>query len=161
MATISMIACVSRDFGLGKDGKLLWKIPRDMEFFKTMTSGHVVIMGKKTYDSIGRALPERENVVLSHQKVDGDVKWVKDVDELEQYLDDVNGEVFIIGGASLYEMFLPKCQKIYLTEVNGTKPADVYFPKFKPAEFNCHVLEGGVYEGSEYDIVEYTRKENK
>lgn len=160
MAQITMIACVSRDRGLGKDGKLIWQIPEDMKFFKKMTTGHIVVMGHGTYTSIGRPLPERENVVLSHSAVDGGVKWVHSQAELEEYLSKVKGEVFIIGGASLYEMFLSKCQKIYLTEVNDVRPADVYFPKFDFKEFDCHVLQGGFYEGHNYDIVEYTRKES-
>ena len=160
MAKISMIACVSRDRGLGKDGKLLWQIPKDMEFFKNMTTGHIVVMGSKTYQSIGRPLPERENVVLSSKQVDGDVKWARSVEELQKYLDGIKDEVFIIGGASLYEMFLPKCQTLYLTEVDGVKPADVYFPKFKASEFDCHVLQSGVHEDCTYDIVKYARKES-
>ncbi len=160
MAKIAMIACVSRDRGLGKDGKLIWRISEDMKFFKKMTSGHIVVMGRGTYDSIGGPLPDRKNVVLSHNKLDGDVAWMKSQEELEKYLAKTDEEVFVIGGASLYEMFLPKCQKIYLTEVDNVRPADVYFPKFRPSEFNCHVLQSGVHEKSSYDIVEYVRKED-
>lgn len=159
MRDLYMIACVSKDGGLGDHGKLLWHIPEDMKFFRETTQGSAVIMGRKTFESIGKALPGRENVVLS-RKQGGDqaVMWC-DEGELEKFLDAYPGKKFIIGGASLYEKFLPAAEVIYLTEVNAEKPADAYFPQFDRGEFSHEVLQQGEHNGVKYQIIKYTRKE--
>lgn len=157
MKNLFMIACVSRDGGLGKDGELLWHIPEDMKFFRETTKGNMVIMGRKTFDSIGRALPGRENVVLSSRKGEAtDVKWCTR-EELGKVLRNAEGKKFVIGGASLYEMFLPEAEKIYLTEVDEIKPADTWFPEFAKDEWRRKVLQSGEHDGVKYAMVEYTK----
>lgn len=159
MKNISMIACVSRDLGLGNKGELLWRIPEDMQFFRQTTLGHPVVMGGTTYRSIGKALPERQNIVLSRSEIDDpNVKCLHSLNQLEEYLEKLADEVFIIGGASLYETFLPRANRLILTEVDGERPADVFFPKFDPANFEAHTLKTGEAEGVKYRIVEYIRK---
>lgn len=159
MKQLSMIACVSRDLGLGKDNALLWELSEDMRFFRSTTSGHPVVMGGNTFLSIGRALPERENLVLSREEIVAkSIKWFDDKARLDQYLQTLEGEKFIIGGASIYRLYLDEADTLYLTEVNGVKPADVYFPEFNQSDFNREVLKEGEQDGVKYQIVKYVRK---
>lgn len=159
MKNLAMIACVSKDGGLGLNNDLLWHIPGDMKFFRQTTSGHPVIMGGKTFRSIGRPLPGRENVVLSRSRPDVEgVIWMKDLAELKDYLRRNDDLKFIIGGASLYQEFLPETETIYLTEVDAIKPASVYFPEFQKDDFQVEVLAGGEFEGANYQIKKYQRK---
>lgn len=159
MKSLAMIACVSEDLGLGQAGKLLWRIPEDMQFFKQLTMGGVVVMGRKTFDSIGNPLPGRRNVVLSSRplEVEG-VDWCTSKAELDEYLTHQDTPVYIIGGASLYTMYLDEAERIYLTEVSDTKPADTYFPRFEQEKYIRKVLQTGENDGIKYAIVEYTRK---
>lgn len=156
MKDLYMIACISKDGGLGKDGQLLWHIPEDMKFFRRTTQGSMVIMGRKTFESIGRALPGRRNVVLSRQKgTASDVEWCTR-EELDKILHSTTGKKFIIGGASLYAMFLPEAEKVYLTEVDEVKPADTWFPKMERSQWKSQVLQSGEYGEIRYKIIEYT-----
>lgn len=159
MRDLYMIACVSKDGGLGNHGELLWHIPEDIKFFRETTQGGAVIMGRKTFESIGKALPGRENVVLSRRQGDNKTVTWCDEGELKKFLDTYSGKKFIIGGASLYEKFLPAAEVIYLTEVDAEKPADVYFPQFDRGEFSHEVLQQGEHNGIKYQIIKYTRKE--
>lgn len=154
-----MIACVSRDLGLGKDNDLLWRFKDDMQFFRQTTLSSAAIMGAKTFQSLGRPLPKRTNVVLSrHPGKDTGVIWCRNKEELDQLIRETSGNKFVIGGASLYTMYLSEAEKIYLTEVDTIKPADVYFPKFNHSEFDRKVLKTGETDGIKYEIVEYSRK---
>lgn len=156
MSQISLIACISQDGGIGQQGKLLWQIPEDMQFFRRTTMGHPVVMGGKTYASIGRALPGRENIVLAHhQPDDPQITWFDDSSALMEYVQRQAGEVMIIGGATLYQMFLPLAATLYLTEVAATKPADTYFPSFDRQRYHAEVLQSGNYESVPYRIVKY------
>lgn len=159
MKNLSLIACVSQDLGLGLDNHLLWQIKPDMQFFRTTTTGHPVVMGSRTFQSIGRPLPHRENIVLTRGELDEqDVKVFHDQPALDQYLETINGEKFIIGGASLYEMYIDLADKLYLTEVSATKPADTFFPTFDKSKYDRKVLQTGTYDDINFEIVEYTRK---
>lgn len=159
MEDITIVACVSEDLGLGQAGKLLWRIPEDMQFFKQVTMGGVVVMGRKTFASIGNPLPGRKNVVLSRQPltVDG-VDWCTTPEDLDEYLAHQTAPIFIIGGASLYNMYLNRAKRICLTEVASTKPADIYFPNFDKMLFERKILQSGESDGIKYDIVEYIRR---
>ncbi len=159
MKNLAMIACISRDGGLGQHNDLLWHIPADMKFFRQTTKGHPIIMGGKTFKSIGKVLPDRENVVLSRSRPeDKNVVWVKNMTELNAYIEKDDSLKFIIGGASLYEQFLDEAEVIYLTEVNATKPAEVYFPKFQQGDFSIEILDHGIFEDTTYEIKKYQRK---
>ncbi len=159
MENLAMIACVSRDMGLGQAGKLLWRIPEDMQFFKQTTMGGVVVMGRKTFASIGNPLPGRINVVLSRQSLDAPgVDWCTTPAELDEYLTRQTKPIFIIGGASLYEMYIDRVWRIYMTEVDSVRPADTFFPKFDKSQFTRQVLQTGTSDGINYEIVEYQRK---
>lgn len=161
MKNLSMIACISKDNGLGQDGNLLWRFPEDQKFFRETTMGGAIIMGGKTYDSIGRALPGRENIVLSHREIaNDDIKVFHDRASLDEYLATLPGKKFIIGGASLYGMYLPDAEEIYLTEVDATKPANAFFPEFDHNLYDAEVLQSGQTDDLSYRIMRYTRKAN-
>lgn len=155
---LCLIACISQDYGIGITGDLIWHIPEDMRFFRETTQGNTVVMGRKTYESIGnKPLPKRENVVLSRQDVTG-AKACHNEAELRQYLQNIHSRIFIIGGSSLYQMFINDAKKIYLTEVDAVQPADTFFPEFNKSMFTRKVLQDGLRDGIKYEIVEYTRK---
>lgn len=160
MENLSMIACVSRDGGLGQDNDLLWRFPEDQKFFRETTMGSTIVMGSKTYQSICRALPGRKNIVLSRREIAGDnIAVFHDRASLDVYLATLPGQKFIIGGASLYEMYLPVATEIYLTEVDATKPANVFFPQFDREKYHAEILQDGKTDDFSYRIVKYTKEE--
>ena len=160
MKKLAMIACVSRDGGLGKDNGLLWRFPEDQKFFRDTTMGASVVMGSNTFLSIGRALPGRENIVLSRDELNAEgAKVFHDKAELDKYLVANSEPKFIIGGASLYKMYLPEAETLYLTEVDAEKPADVFFPDFDRADYEAEVLQTGETDGTKYRMVKYIRKD--
>ena len=135
MPLISLIAAVDAAGGLGMDGHLLCHLPADLQYFKAMTIGKPVIMGRKTYQSIGRALPRRLNIVLSRTR--GAIAGVEVVASLAEALQLVTTapEVMIIGGASLYAEALPSAQRLYLTRIQHIFTADVFFPSINWSEW--------------------------
>ncbi len=153
-----IIACISKDGGIGLDNHLLWHIKEDMQFFKNLTQGNTVIMGKRTYESIGKPLKDRTNVVLSHNKMENGVDTYSSHHDLDSYLKTTKSNKIVIGGVSLYRMYLDEAEKLYLTEVDAVKPADTYFPEFDKSQFRRKVLSSGEHEGIAYEIVEYTRR---
>lgn len=132
---ISLVAAIaSGNNALGKNGDLIYKIPEDLKRFKELTSGHPIIMGRKTFESIGRPLPNRTNIVLSH-KAGKTAEGVYFANSLEMALKiaqeiEPNGEVFIIGGGQIYKEALPKTDRLYLTVVEGNPDADTFFPDY-------------------------------
>ncbi len=156
---LAMIACISKDRGIGRDNALLWQIPEDMKFFRQTTTGSMVVMGRKTLASIGRILPKRENVVLSRHPQDiPAVKWCTSKSELDELLAQDTAEKFIIGGASLYNMYIDDAETLYLTEVDAKKPASEFFPEFDKSKYTRQVLRTGEDKGIKYEIVKYSRK---
>ena len=131
---LSIIVAAARNGVIGKDGKIPWHIPEDMKHFKEITTGHIVIMGRKTYESIGRALPNRLNVVLTSNPstVNEDVAFACDMDEALGFASAMQGkwseEVFIIGGERVYREALPHVDKIYITQIDRDVEGDTFFP---------------------------------
>lgn len=128
MTMISMIAAVDEQLGLGLNNQLLCHLPADLKHFKEITMGKPIIMGRKTFESIGKPLPGRVNIVLSKQTVimDG-VTVCSSLDKALDYVSDVP-EIMIIGGAALFKLALPRAQRIYLTLIEHHFQADVFFP---------------------------------
>jgi dihydrofolate reductase len=128
---ISIIVAVSEDWGIGKDNELLWRIPDDLKRFKRLTSGNIIIMGKKTWESLPRRpLPDRKNIVLTDvldEEIDGSVTAYSIEDALSKC--DRGKEIFIIGGGSIYRQFLNLADRLYITHVHRKADADVYFPR--------------------------------
>lgn len=130
--TISIIAAMADDRAIGIDNSLPWKLPADMKWFRRHTLGKPIIMGRKTFESFGgRPLPERTNIVITHDtnyKADG-IVVVHSIDEAIAAAGDV-AEVMIIGGESFYRQMLPVADRFYLTQVHGRFEADAFFPEF-------------------------------
>lgn len=128
---LKMIAAAAKDRGIGRNGKLLFSIPEDLRRFKELTLGNTVIMGRETLDSLpgGRPLPGRRNLVLT-QNISFVREGVEVFHSVEQLLSALSPgeEAWVIGGASVYEQFLTRCEEIYLTEVDAIQPADRFFP---------------------------------
>ena len=127
---LSIIVAVNRNHGIGKDNGLLYRLSNDLKRFKALTTGHTIIMGRKTFESLPKgALPHRRNIVLSRQNLH--LPGAECFHSLEEALRTcaMEEEVFIIGGASLYAEALPTAERLYITEVeDGEKEADVFFP---------------------------------
>lgn len=129
--TISVIAAVAENYAIGLRGKIPWHLPDDLKHFRELTMGHPVIMGRKTYESIGKALVGRTNIVLSRNPEFNPPDCVA-VSSLQEAIDLTRdaGETFVIGGESLYKQALPLAQKIFLTSVHAKFQGDSFFPEF-------------------------------
>jgi dihydrofolate reductase len=127
---IIMIAAVAENNALGKDNDLLWHLPNDFKRFKEITSGHHIIMGRKTFESFPKPLPSRTHVIISRQK-DFSKEGCIVVQDLENALAvcPKNEDVFIIGGGEIYKQFLPFADQLDITRVHNSFDADVYFPE--------------------------------
>lgn len=137
MSQLSVIAAVARDGAIGKDNALLWRLPEDLQFFKRTTLGCPVIMGRKTYESIGRPLPGRRNIVITRQEhwTAAGVDAVSSLDAALALAAEAP-KVFVIGGAQIYEQALPHADQIVLTEVQADFPdADTFFPHWDRQQF--------------------------
>lgn len=155
MNRISLIAVVDRNFGLGKNNQLLCHLPADLKLFKQLTLNKPVIMGRKTFQSIGKPLPQRHNIVLTTQLL---IDGVQTVNSLEDAfaLTKQSEEVMIIGGASIYEQAFSKATDIYLTVINHQFEADVFFPRFAETKWHCiSQLEKQRDEKNQYDMTFY------
>ena len=136
---MNLIAAVDANWAIGKDNSLLVSIPEDMKFFRNTTSGHVVVMGRKTLESFpnGAPLKNRVNIVLTHNKdysKDGAV-IVRDTAELMEELKKYDtSEIFVIGGGSIYSLLLPVCDTAYITRIDAAFEADTYFPDLDKME---------------------------
>lgn len=159
---ISLIAAVGKNNELGLDNHLIFNIPGDLKFFRNTTLGKTVIMGRKTYESIGKPLPKRINIVVSNslKETDG-ITIINSFEEvLEKYLNSEE-EVFIIGGESLYNYFINYAQNIYLTKVYANAVADKYFPSFDENNYNQTLLEENKENNLEYKHILYRRKNER
>lgn len=133
---LSLIAALARNHTVGIANHLPWHLSDDLKYFKATTSGHPIIMGRKTYDSIGRPLPGRHNIVVTRDrnwKADG-VTVVHSIAEAVAAAGEVD-EVFLIGGASLYAEALPLADRLYLTEIDADFDGDAFFPDWPRAQF--------------------------
>ena len=131
---LSIISAIAKkDRAIGKDNALLWHIPEDFKHFRSLTSGHVVVMGENTFRSIGKPLPNRTNIVLSLDKglvLDGCLVVHSVEDALRKARESEKEEIFIIGGASIYRQFISFADRLYLTLVEGSYEADTFFPEY-------------------------------
>lgn len=132
---ISLIVACSQNGVIGVNNQLPWHLPRDLEWFKQHTRNKVVIMGRKTFASIGKPLPKRTNVVLSRQKISTQgVTWSPSLDSALQQFSQAK-EIMIIGGGQVYAQALPLAQRIYLTEVQTQLEGDAFFPSLNLQEW--------------------------
>ena len=133
--TTSIIVAIAKNNAIGKDNKLLWYLPNDLKHFKDVTSGHTVIMGRKTFDSVGKPLPRRRNIVVTRQPIS--IEGCEVVSSIEAALALCAGEdeVFIVGGAEIYRQAIPLTDRIYLTIVDEEFDGDTFFPELNAAEW--------------------------
>ena len=130
---LEIVVAVDEAGGIGKNNQLLWHLPADLKHFKSITTGHPVIMGRKTFESIGRPLPKRRNVVISRQQ-GLQIEGVEVVNGLESAYALLAHEdlAFIIGGAQIYRESIQDVEKIHLTKVHHRFEADAFFPEMEP-----------------------------
>ena len=122
------IVAMSLNRAIGKDNKLPWHVPEDLRWFKKLTTGNVIIMGRKTWESIGTPLPNRESIVVTSSELPG-IRTVRTLDQINPNAD--SREYFIIGGAQLFQEALPLCSDIFLTLVKREVEGDVFLPPFE------------------------------
>lgn len=154
------IVAVSQSWGIGKGGDLLFRLPSDLRRFKAMTTGHTVIMGRKTLDSLpgGKGLPHRRNLVLSRQS-DFAPDRAEVIHSVEDILKTAEDDAFVIGGQQVYEQLLPYCTRVYVTKVLSDPEADAFFPDldklpgWKVASAGEMLTENGL----SFQYVEYIR----
>lgn len=152
---LSLIVAMAENGVIGRDGDLPWRLSADLKRFKKLTMGHHIVMGRKTFESIGRLLPGRTSVVLTKQSAfeAAGAEVVHDLDEAVQVAGD-DAEAFIIGGAEIYEVALPRVDRLYLTIVNADVAGDANFPEFEPSDWQ--VVEKTSHESDERNEFSHT-----
>ena len=155
----SIIAAIGKNRELGRDNKLLWSLKGDMKFFKDKTTNHTIIMGSKTFESLGRLLPNRKHVVISsNNNFPKEVDVYNNIESLLSHYKDTSEELFIIGGAKIYNEFINYVDKMYLTLVDEEFTADAFFPLFNENEWTKEVLSENEENNLKYKHVLYEKK---
>jgi dihydrofolate reductase len=132
---ITIVVAISENHVIGKDNKLLWYLPNDLKHFKNITTGHTVIMGRKTYDSVGKPLPNRRNIIITRQAIIIPGCEVVNSIEAALALGAGENEVFIVGGAEIYKEAIKIIDRIYLTIVHKEFEGDSFFPEINKDEW--------------------------
>jgi len=161
---LSIIVAVAKNNVIGKDNKLIWHLPEDLKRFKNITTGKNIIMGRKTFESLGKVLPNRKHIILCNDmelNIDNEnVEVLEDISMLDKYINS-NEEHFVIGGATIYRLLMPYCNKMYITHINEEFDGDVYFPEINKNEWNVVEEEQGLQNEAnpfDYKYVTYVRK---
>lgn len=160
---LSMIFANDRNYLIGKDNWIPWDIPNDLDYFKTMTTGKTIIMGRKTFESFGKPLPNRHHVVLTRNKdfqADGCVVFHQIEDVLDYIKPFSDQEVIVIGGSEIYQQFLNYADRLYITYIDAEFEGDTYLPKFDLSNWQLTSKEKGIKnEENPYDyyFLQYDR----
>ena len=129
---LSIIVAIANKNVIGKDNKLIWHIPEDLKHFKEITTGHKIIMGRRTFESLGGILPNRKHIILCNDMEmnidDENVEILDDISKIDKYVS-CDEECFVIGGATIYRLLMPYANKMYITKINQDFEGDVYFPE--------------------------------
>lgn len=152
--TLHAVVAMAANRVIGREGRLPWHLPEDLRFFKTLTTGHPVVMGRKTYASIGRPLPRRRNIVLSREWTPPEgsgVEVIRSAGELASL--GLAGRVFVIGGAEIYRLLLPWCASVIVSKLRADYAGDAWMPEFE-ADFP-HAEKLAAY--AEFEVWEYRR----
>lgn len=161
---ISFLVAMDQNRVIGKDNKLPWHLPADLKYFKELTMGHPIIMGRKTYESIGRPLPGRKNIVITRNKdytAEG-CTVIHSISEVKELEDKRNEELFVIGGAEIFEQTFSIADRLYITMIEETFEGDTYFPTFNEDEWIVVSKEKGVRDERnvyEHYFLVYERKD--
>lgn len=160
MNNMAMIAAVGKNRELGRNNQLIWKFHADMKFFREHTINKDIVMGRKTFDSLPGVLPKRKHIILTHNDlyIPGVIVFHKK-EEVLKYADSLDHDIMIIGGESIYKLFIDNVDKMYLTEIDDVcKEADVFFPKFNKDEWYQNVIGNNEEDNIKFKHVEYIRK---
>lgn len=163
MNNITIIAAIGPNNELGKDNDLIWKIPEDMKFFREVTINKPIVMGINTFRSLPKILPNRKHIILTHQSLEenSDIIVFNNLEKLLEFLEKIETDIMIIGGANIYKQFLPYANTMLLTEIeeiNNNVVADKYFPDFDKEEWDRELLSEHNYEDIKYKRLKYTRR---
>jgi len=152
---IKAIVAMAENRVIGNAGTIPWHLPEDFKFFKATTMGHAILMGRKTYESIGKPLPGRENIVLSRTMPETPgITIIRSLDELKEPEFTQGGrDLFVIGGEEIYRLLLPKVQELYVTKVLRTIEGDTRFPEFE-SDFDAGTK---VLETNDFSVWKYSR----
>ena len=162
---INIIAAIGKKNELGKDNGLIWNIPKDLKFFREKTRNSIIVMGRNTFNSLPKILPGRKHIILSstnnfNKEINDDVTVINSKEDLINLCKKIseNNEVFIIGGASLYSMFIDIADVLYITHIEKVEEtADVYFPKIDEAKWKKKILANDEDNNIKFSWVEYTK----
>jgi len=155
---INIIVAYDKNLAIGKDNTLVWRQSADLKRFKELTTGHTVVMGRKTYESIGKPLPNRRNIVITRQdiKIDG-VEIVNSIEAIKNIKEDI----FIIGGGEIYEKLIIFADRLYVTEIDCEIDADTWFPKIDLNLWKIDSVEKHLSDAKNefnYNFVNYLKK---
>lgn len=134
---LSIIVAFDRKGTIGKNNALPWRLPADLQYFKKVTMGHPIVMGRKTYESIGRPLPGRQNIIVTRNRsfqAEG-CEVVHSLEEIKKMKDQNDGEIFIIGGAEIFRALLPEADRLYITYIDEEFEGDTFFPEIDFSEW--------------------------
>ncbi|UJL48055.1 dihydrofolate reductase [Virgibacillus sp. NKC19-16] len=161
---ISFMLAMDRNRVIGLNNDLPWHLPKDFRFFKERTSGHTVIMGRKTYDSLDGALPNRKNVVVTRKNTTfpEEVEVITDLKKIQEWNKaNADEEFFVIGGGDIFKQVLPYADRMYITFIDESFEGDAYFPEFIEDEWNLTSKEKGEKDDKnpyDYYFLQYDRK---
>ncbi len=164
MKNLSLIAAIGENYELGMDNHLIWKIPEDLKFYKNMTTGKNIIMGRKTLESMPlKALEKRTPIVMSKQMLEKYTNLLvyHDLNSILRDIEESPKEYMVVGGSSIYEMFLPYVDTMYLTEIKKSFTADSFFPYFNEDDWNIEEIGDFLDNDLPYVRNKYTRKKVK
>ena len=160
---LSIIVAIAKNNAIGKDNKLLWHLPEDLKRFKTLTTGHNIIMGRRTFESLGRVLPNRKHIIFSQNpefKInDENVEVVHSLLEIQELIEGKE-EAFVIGGSMIYNFLMPYVEKMYVTEIKEEFEGDTFFPKINTEIWKEVERTKGIKNEKnnfDYDFVTYER----
>lgn len=156
----SIIAAIGKNNELGYKNNLIWHLPNDLKFFKKVTNGKTIIMGRNTFESLPKMLPNRNHVILSsHNDFNENVIVYNNINDLFNDFDNIDEELFIIGGEKIYRLFLDKSDKLYITRINDSfDKADAFFPIFDKSNYDEELIDSNVENNISYEHILYKRK---
>ncbi len=156
---LTCIAAIGKNWELGKDNQLIWHLPKDLKFFRTMTKGHTIVMGRKTFESLPGLLPGRHHIVISRSNpsLPEEVEIFSSIEDFLQAYQESEEEIFVIGGAAIYKQLLPYCERLLLTEIDASYDADVFFPEFDKDKYKRTVLSDIEENDTHYQHIEYLK----
>lgn len=160
---LSIIVAKAKNNIIGKDNNLIWHLPEDLKRFKELTIGHTMIMGRKTFESLGRVLPDRKHIVFTQNpefKIDNEnVEIVHSLLQIQEYIESEE-EAFVIGGAMIYNLLMPYVNKLYVTQINEEFQGDAFFPKIDTKKWEIVDSQKGLQDEESklnYEYITYKR----